>query len=154
MATHTADFWPDDIGQSDLRTPLALLREQAVALGEKTKNVVTAAVESSSDGDSFVHQLYITAPGMNYKYQLLVPSYALPDDGKGFLKPRLDNNPGGGRFPSMAQVCPGIRQYPKSHKSVDCSIPGPVKDLTEYTATDPDPSQCRPACGAHIQRPL
>jgi hypothetical protein len=77
MATHTADFWPDDIGQSDLRTPLALLREQAVALGEKTKNVVTAAVESSSDGDSFVHQLYITAPGMNYKYQLLVVRHPL-----------------------------------------------------------------------------
>jgi hypothetical protein len=71
MATHTTDFWPDDIGQSDLKTPVALLREQATALGEKTRNVVTAEVESDSEGRDFVHNLYLVAPALHYRYQLL-----------------------------------------------------------------------------------
>jgi hypothetical protein len=71
MATHTADFWPDDIGQSDLRTPVSLLREQAVALGEKTKNVVTAEVTSSAAGEAFTHFLVLLAPAVNYRYQLI-----------------------------------------------------------------------------------
>jgi hypothetical protein len=80
MATHTTDFWPDDIGETgepELRTPVALLREQAVALGEKTKNVVTAEVESGTDGDTFVHTLYLAAPSINYKYQLLTVRHPL-----------------------------------------------------------------------------
>ena|ERR1019366_1094536 len=77
MATHTTDFWPDDIGQSDLKTPVALLREQATALGEKTKNVVTAEVASSSDGGWIVHDLYIVAPAINYRYQLLTIRHPL-----------------------------------------------------------------------------
>jgi hypothetical protein len=75
MSTHTADFWPDDIGQTDLRTPVALLREQAAALGEKTRNVVTAEVESESvppsDEKLFTYSLYLVAPAIRYRYQLL-----------------------------------------------------------------------------------
>jgi hypothetical protein len=77
MATHTADFWPDDIGESDLRTPASLLREQAAALGEKTRNVVTAEVHSESDRDTFVQALYLTAPTINYRYQLLLVRHPL-----------------------------------------------------------------------------
>jgi hypothetical protein len=80
MATHTTDFWPDDIGEigePEMRTPVALLREQAIALGEKTKNVVTAAVESDTDGSMFVHTLYLAAPSINYKYQLLTVRHPL-----------------------------------------------------------------------------
>jgi hypothetical protein len=88
MATHTTDFWPDDIGESEMRTPVALLREQAVALGEKTKNVVTAEVESSTDGGMFVHTLYVAAPSINYKYQLLTVRHPL------LLYPLLAKEPG------------------------------------------------------------
>jgi len=77
MATHTTDFWPDDIGQSELRAPVALLREQAAALGEKTKNVVTAEVASSSESGSIVHDLYIVAPAIHYRYQLLTIRHPL-----------------------------------------------------------------------------
>jgi hypothetical protein len=91
MATHTADFWPDDIGETggpEPRTPVALLREQAVALGEKTKNVVTAEVESDTDGGMFVHTLYLAAPSINYKYQLLAVRHPL------LLYPILAKEPG------------------------------------------------------------
>lgn len=73
MATHTTDFWPDDIGESEMRTPVALLREQAAALGEKTRNVVTAEVESESPSDDkfFTYSLYLVAPAIRYRYQLL-----------------------------------------------------------------------------------
>ena len=71
MATHTTDFWPEDIGQPDLRTPVGLLREQATALGEKTRNLVTAEVRSESDVD-FIHALYLVAPALHYSYQLLL----------------------------------------------------------------------------------
>jgi hypothetical protein len=71
MATHTTDFWPDDLGLGELRTPVALLREQATALGEKTKNVVTAEVDSDNTGKFFIHKLYLVAPALHYRYQLL-----------------------------------------------------------------------------------
>jgi hypothetical protein len=77
MATHTTDFWPDDIRQSNQRTPVALLREQATALGEKTRNVVTAEVESDSAGQEFVHELYLVAPVLHYRYQLLTIRHPL-----------------------------------------------------------------------------
>lgn len=77
MATHTTDFWPDDIGQAELRTPVALLREQAAALGEKTKNVVTAEVESDNAGKFFAHKLYSVAPVLHYRYQLLTSQHPI-----------------------------------------------------------------------------
>jgi hypothetical protein len=90
MATHTTDFWPDDIGETgeEIKTPVALLREQAIALGEKTKNVVTAEVESGTDGGMFVHTLYLAAPSINYKYQLLTVRHPL------LLYPLLAKEPG------------------------------------------------------------
>lgn len=77
MATHTADFWPDAIGQANKRTPVALLREQATALGEKTRYVVTAEVESSISGKDFIHDLYLVAPSLHYRYQLLTIRHPL-----------------------------------------------------------------------------
>jgi len=77
MATHTTDFWPDDIGLSELRTPVSLLREQAAALGEKTKNVVTGEVTSNSQGELFLHALFLVAPAINYRYQLLTIRHPL-----------------------------------------------------------------------------
>jgi hypothetical protein len=77
MATHTTDFWPNDIGPSNQRTPVALLREQAIALGEKTGNIVTAEVESDTSGQEFVHELYLLAPVLHYRYQLLTIRHPL-----------------------------------------------------------------------------
>jgi hypothetical protein len=65
------DLWPDDIGQSDLVTPVSILREQAAALGPKTGNLVTAEVDStSSDGQYFNYSFTLVAPALRYRYQL------------------------------------------------------------------------------------
>ena len=35
------DLWPDNIAESNMVTPVAILREQAALLGDKTKQLVT-----------------------------------------------------------------------------------------------------------------
>jgi hypothetical protein len=63
-------FWPESIKQTKLRAPAALLREQAVALGQLTQNLVTAEVEnvtSPEDGGQLVYAFEIVAPALgNY----------------------------------------------------------------------------------------
>jgi len=39
-----SDLWPKDIGNTNLRAPVSILREQASLLGEKTQNLVKADV--------------------------------------------------------------------------------------------------------------
>jgi hypothetical protein len=65
------DFWPDDIGTTDLLTPLAILREQSAALGPKTNNLVTGEVVTSASGGNFIHRLNLDAPALGYRYELL-----------------------------------------------------------------------------------
>ena len=64
------DLWPEDIGQSKVRAPVMILREQAATLGRRTANVVEAMVESSSERDrftdyDFVHNFYLVGPILN-----------------------------------------------------------------------------------------
>jgi hypothetical protein len=64
------DFW-GEIGTTDIRTPLSILREQAAALGPRTKNIVEAKVETTVIGGYFVHSFSLVVPSLdNYKYEL------------------------------------------------------------------------------------
>jgi hypothetical protein len=70
MATQ-ADFW-GEVGPTDVRTPIALLREQASLLGKKTNYLVEARVDTDVLGDSFRHRFSLIVPSLdNYSYQLL-----------------------------------------------------------------------------------
>jgi hypothetical protein len=66
------DFWPNDIGQTDMVTPLSILKEEASYLGPKTNQLVKAEVLTTPQPDGrFVHSFIITVPGLsNYRYQL------------------------------------------------------------------------------------
>jgi len=72
MATHQRDLWPADIAvTANLQTPVTILREQALLLGEKTKNVVEAEVISGGNNIEFTHSFILVAPALeNYKYRL------------------------------------------------------------------------------------
>jgi hypothetical protein len=60
-----------DIAPAQVRTPLAILREQAALLGEKTQNLVEATVATSVSGPQFVHRFKLVVPSMNdYTYEL------------------------------------------------------------------------------------
>lgn len=71
------DFW-GDFQLEAVRTPLQILREQAAALGPKTKNLVEAEVTSSTIGEKFQHRLNLVVPTFDgYRYQLLTLTHDL-----------------------------------------------------------------------------
>ena len=72
MAEPIADFWPKDIGQTSIVTPLVLLKQEASDLGPKTNQLVKAEVRTTAQGDgNFHHDFLIVAPGLsNYQFQL------------------------------------------------------------------------------------
>ncbi|MBM3476071.1 MAG: hypothetical protein FJX75_22610 [Armatimonadetes bacterium] len=71
-------LWPDNIAVPAVRTPVAILREQAALLGPVTKNIVEADVwtQASDDGKRIVHTFVLVAPALdNYAYPLFVASH-------------------------------------------------------------------------------
>ncbi|MCZ6675995.1 MAG: hypothetical protein O7E52_01970 [Candidatus Poribacteria bacterium] len=72
MAQNIPDLWPDDIAvTNDLKPPVAILRQQAALLGEKTQNLVEAEISSSSIGSGFRHHFNLVVPALdNYRFRL------------------------------------------------------------------------------------
>jgi hypothetical protein len=69
MAAQT-DLW-GEISELAVRTPVAILREQAALLGTKTKNLVEARVTTEPHGNAFLHRFDLVAPPLdNYTYNL------------------------------------------------------------------------------------
>jgi hypothetical protein len=64
------DLWPANLTESNLVTPVAILREQAALLGDKTKQLVTGEVQTATTGNLFVHSFCVAAPTLNYRYEL------------------------------------------------------------------------------------
>ena len=73
MSQATRDFWPTDLTTGPVATPVAILREQAALLGEKTGGLVLGQVRSVAvPGDLLVHHLFLTVPALgDYRYELL-----------------------------------------------------------------------------------
>jgi hypothetical protein len=68
------DLWPTNIENNRVNSPVVILREQAALLGEKTKNIVMAAVVEGSavGGGLFAYDFFIVGPALqNYRYRLL-----------------------------------------------------------------------------------
>jgi hypothetical protein len=64
------DLW-GDIQVSDVRTPVAILREQAALLGAKTQQVIEAQVETQIYNKDFEHSFNLVVPALGYyKYSL------------------------------------------------------------------------------------
>jgi len=70
MPNGTEDLWPADVGTSTIVPPLAILRRQAVALGERTQGLLEGQVETLTKGDTFIQVFYIVAPSLSYRYRL------------------------------------------------------------------------------------
>jgi hypothetical protein len=65
------DLWPSDIGTSDIRPPVAILREQATLLASKTNGLVEAEVATRADDETIVHSFMLVAPVLDrYRYHL------------------------------------------------------------------------------------
>jgi hypothetical protein len=67
------DLW-GDLAPAEVRTPVAILREQAALLGSKTQNQVEASVRTEivkGFGSQFRHTFNLVVPGLdNYTYRL------------------------------------------------------------------------------------
>jgi hypothetical protein len=73
----TNDFWPANIADSNLITPITILKEQAALLSEKTRQLVKGEVVTQTTGDIFVHYFYIAAPTLNYRFELFKVSHGV-----------------------------------------------------------------------------
>lgn len=71
MANAIPDLWPA-IEQSTVVPPVAILREQAAALGKKTSHLLEGRVQTRTDEKGvFTHSFYVMAPTLdNYSYRL------------------------------------------------------------------------------------
>jgi hypothetical protein len=66
------NLWPTDFGELAQKTPVAILREQAQALGERTANVVVGRVASGAEGPGkFRHILNLYSAPLGYLTELL-----------------------------------------------------------------------------------
>ncbi|MCI0486447.1 MAG: hypothetical protein L0229_07585 [Blastocatellia bacterium] len=74
MGSQLVDLWPKDIASAaDQLTPVAILRQQASLLGQKTQNIVEAQVETkTTDFQRLLqHQFYLVAPALGFYRYLL-----------------------------------------------------------------------------------
>jgi hypothetical protein len=71
------DFW-GEIVLGQVRTPLAVLREQAALLGPKTRNLVEATVVTTVAGDTFYHLFNLVAPALDgYTYAMFMVTHGI-----------------------------------------------------------------------------
>jgi len=73
----TNDLWPENIADSNLVTPVSILKQQAALLGEKTRQLVKGEVVTQTTGNLFVHYFYIAAPTLSYKFELFTLSHGV-----------------------------------------------------------------------------
>ena len=64
------DFWPENIADSTLVSPVTILKEQATLLGQKTRQLVTGEIVTKTTGQLFIHSFFLIAPTVNYRYEL------------------------------------------------------------------------------------
>jgi hypothetical protein len=70
MANPIADLWPPELGTTSVVPPLAILRRQEAALGERTQGLLEGQVETLTKGDGFIQVFYVVAPSLSYRYKL------------------------------------------------------------------------------------
>lgn len=77
MTEQHDEHWPDDLAQSEVRSPVAMMREAADELGPKTAGRVTgevvtrkAALVPNGPPEGLRHTFFIVAPELDYRYEL------------------------------------------------------------------------------------
>jgi hypothetical protein len=65
------DLWPKAKFETDIVTPVSILRRQAALLGEKTQQLVSADVSTFAERGAVTHYFRLVVPALdNYKYEL------------------------------------------------------------------------------------
>lgn len=71
------DLWAEDIAETVIKTPVAILKEQASLLGKKTQNIVVGEVISTqAQSEKIRHRFNVVAPALgNYSFELFSISH-------------------------------------------------------------------------------
>ena len=78
MAQPIPDLWPDDFGQESEPSPVSILRQQGMSLGQRTQNFVLGKVYSRGiDQKTFEHTFALYAPLLGYERPILGVSHGL-----------------------------------------------------------------------------
>jgi len=73
MTPTIPDLWPDSFGESPTLSPLAILRQQGILLGQKTENFVYGEVRSwGHPAGEFAHVLEVVAPHLAFRQPIAV----------------------------------------------------------------------------------
>src|SRR5271166_5255710 len=65
------DLWPKAKFETDIVTPVSIMRRQAALLGEKTQQLLTAEVNTTAIGTQMTHSFRLVAPTLdNYRFEL------------------------------------------------------------------------------------
>ena len=72
MADTIQNLWPTDFPKTDVLTPVAILRQQGAALGERTKNIVVGRVVTMPSENGFAHTFKLYCSPLGYSRDLFV----------------------------------------------------------------------------------
>src|SRR5262249_20402576 len=72
MADPVRDLWPEDVTDTDVLPPVAIMRQQAGLLGRKTQNLVQAEVTTKAAPKGQIRHFFtLVAPALDhYRYRL------------------------------------------------------------------------------------
>ncbi len=73
------NLWPDDFGVLTVQTPVGILREQAVGLGQRTANIVTGQIQSvpTDQPGRIRHVFHIYCSPLSYRIPLLYVEHGI-----------------------------------------------------------------------------
>src|SRR5437867_1338068 len=73
MAAQIPNLWSEDV-RVDILSPLAILRTQASLMGELTKGILEAEIESNVDHEHAyqIHSLFLVAPALEHYRHLIL----------------------------------------------------------------------------------
>ena len=64
------NLWPTDFGETDKKTPVGILREQAQALGTRTANIVVGRVTTETYMGKFRHSFHLWCSPLGFETPL------------------------------------------------------------------------------------
>ncbi len=72
------NLWPADFGEIVLRTPVSILREQALALGQRTSNIVVGRVfPAGAPAGRFRHAFALVCAPLGYQATFLYVEHGI-----------------------------------------------------------------------------
>jgi hypothetical protein len=77
MPATVANLWPPDFGQEEKLAPVAVLRQQGTALGERTQNIIVGRVFTTGNSAGFRHQFVLYCPPLGYQIEIFAVEHSL-----------------------------------------------------------------------------